>query len=138
VIYSTVLWAIIIATSVSLYLRVPLKVDVIRDRSTLSREVADGLIENVYRLQIMNTQEIPRTLSITATGIDELTVGGVNLPFMIGPASTQMITLNLRAPAEKAAKGSTRIEFHIVPMDGAGKANPIEFSLHEKSIFFKS
>jgi cytochrome c oxidase accessory protein FixG len=137
-IYTTVLWAIIIAASISLYLRVPVKVDIIRDRSALSREVADGLIENVYRLQIMNTQEQPRRLMITATGIDDLKVGGITLPLEIGPASTQMFTLNLRAPAEKAQKGSTRIEFHIVPMDWLGKSNPDEFSLHEKSIFFKS
>ena len=49
-----------------------------------------------------------------------------------------MFTLNLRAPADKAQKGSTRIEFHIVPIDAQGKSNPDEFSLHEKSIFFKS
>ncbi len=136
-VYSTVLWTIIIATGISLYLRVPVKVDVIRDRSALAREVAGGLIENVYRLQIMNTQETPRTLGITATGIDDLKVGGVTLPVQIGPASTQMFTLNLRAPAESAQKGSTRIEFHIVPIGPDGKANPEEFSLHEKSIFFK-
>jgi cytochrome c oxidase accessory protein FixG len=137
-VYSALLWVIIIAAGVSLYHRAPVKVDVIRDRMALSREVADGLIENVYRLQIMNTQEIPRTLSITATGIDDLKVGGAAVPIQIGPASTQMFTLNLRAPAEKAQKGSTRIEFHIVPLDADGKINPDEFSLHEKSIFFKS
>ena len=136
--YTAVLWAIIIAAGISLYLRVPVKVDVIRDRTMLSREVADGQIENVYRLQIMNTQEQPRRLAITATGVDELKVGGVTLPLEIGSASTQMFTLNLRAPADKAQKGSTRIEFHIVPIDAQGKSNPDEFSLHEKSIFFKS
>ena len=136
--YTAVLWAIIIAAGISLYLRVPVKVDVIRDRTMLSREVADGQIENVYRLQIMNTQEQPRRLAITATGIDQLKVGGVTLPLEIGSASTQMFTLNLRAPADKAQKGSTRIEFHIVPIDAQGKSNPDEFSLHEKSIFFKS
>ena len=137
-VYSAVLATIIIAAAVSLYHRVPVKVDVIRDRATLSREVADGLIENVYRLQIMNTQEQPRRLAITATGIDDLKVGGITLPIEIGPASTQMFTLNLRAPVGNAQKGSTRIEFHIVPIDTLGNPNPDEFSLHEKSIFFKS
>ena len=137
-VYSAVLWAIIIAAGISLYLRVPIKVDVIRDRTALSREVADGLIENVYRLQIMNTQERPRKLVITATGIDDLKVGGIGLPIEIGPTATQMFTLNLRVPADKAQKGATRIEFHIVPVDAQGNANPDEFSLHEKSIFFKS
>jgi IG-like fold at C-terminal of FixG, putative oxidoreductase len=96
------------------------------------------VIENVYRLQVMNTQEQTRKLSITATGIDDLKVSGISLPLEIGPASTQMFTLNLRAPAANAQKGSTRIEFHIVPIDTSGEKNPDAFSLHEKSIFFKS
>ena len=135
-IYTAVLWAIIIAASVSLYFRVPVKVDVIRDRNALSREVADGLIENVYRLQIMNTEERPRRLMITATGIDGLTVGGVTLPVDIEATATQIFTLNLRAPADKIQKGSTRIEFHIVPINGAATNSPDDFSLHEKSVFF--
>jgi cytochrome c oxidase accessory protein FixG len=137
-IYTVVLWIIIIAAALSLYLRVPLKVDVIRDRAALSREVADGLIENVYRLQIMNTQEEPRKLVITATGIEDLKVGDLKLPVEINSATTQMITLSLRAPADKVQKGSNRIQFHIVPLDAQGKPNPDEFSLHEKSVFFKS
>ena len=133
--YTVVLWMIIIATGVSLYFRVPVKVDVIRDRNALSREVADGLIENVYRLQIMNTQERPRKLVITASGIDDLKVGGVTMPIEIGATSTQMFTVNLRAPADKMQKGSNRIAFHILPLDAADGAD--DFSLHEKSIFFK-
>ena len=136
-IYSAILWIIIIAAGISLYFRVPVMVDVIRDRGALSREVADGQIENVYRLQIMNTEERPRQLMITATGIDGMKVTGVVLPLNIGPASTQMFTLNLRAPADKAPKGSTRIYFHVVPLDAAGKRHPEEFSLNEKSIFYK-
>jgi cytochrome c oxidase accessory protein FixG len=136
-IYTAVLWIIIIAAGVSLYHRVPVKVDIIRDRGALSREVADGQIENVYRLQIMNTQEVPRRLLITAVGINDLKVSGINMPVELGPATTQMFTLNLRAPAENVQKGSNRIEFHIAPLDTQGKANLDEFSLHEKSIFFK-
>ena len=136
-IYAAVLWAIILAAGISLYLRVPVKVDVIRDRNALSREVADGLIENVYRLQIMNTEERPRRLMVTATGIDGLTVGGVTLPVDIGATTTQMFTLNLRAPVDKTQQGSTRIEFHIVPINATGAGNPDDFSLHEKSVFFK-
>src|SRR5690606_9807478 len=50
-IYSIIMIAIVSATTVSLYLRVPLKVDVLRDRASLMREVEDGLFENVYRRQ---------------------------------------------------------------------------------------
>src|SRR3546814_6185299 len=36
-----------------------LRMDVIRDRGVLGREVAGGMIENVYRLQFINTSESP-------------------------------------------------------------------------------
>ena len=71
-VYSAILLAVVAAFVRLLYLRVPLKVDVIRDRAALVRETNDGLIENVYRLQIMNTTEQPRQFVITASGIDGL------------------------------------------------------------------
>jgi polyferredoxin len=110
---------------------------VVRDRAALSRETSDGRIENVYRLQIMNTQEVPRRLMINATGVSGLEVVGIALPLQVGPASTQWVTLNLRAPADKVAKGASRIQFHVLPLDARGAPDPDDFSLHEKSIFFK-
>ncbi len=136
-VYSAVLWAIIIAAGISLYHRVPVKVDVIRDRGALSREVADGQIENVYRLQIMNTQEQARFLKITASGIDGLQVRGLDSPLKLDPASTRMFTVTLRAPGEHTQKSSNRIMFHIEAVDSAGLPATDEFSLHEKSVFFK-
>ncbi|MBL8525367.1 MAG: cytochrome c oxidase accessory protein CcoG [Betaproteobacteria bacterium] len=131
-IYTAVLWAIIIAAGLSLWNRVPVKVDVIRDRATLSREVGDGLIENVYRLQIMNTQEKARELKISATGVDGLQLTGLPSPLALEPASTRMYTVTLRAPVTSAQKGSNRIMFHIEPATAED-----DFALQEKSIFFK-
>src|SRR5690606_22707102 len=49
-VYSAVLAAIALAVGTSLFLRVPMKVDVIRDRGALARMVEFGRVENVYRL----------------------------------------------------------------------------------------
>jgi polyferredoxin len=40
---------------------------VIRDRGSMGREVEDGMIENVYRLQIMNTSERGQHFKISAS-----------------------------------------------------------------------
>jgi polyferredoxin len=69
-IYTAVLGLIVLATSAALYLRTPLKLDVIRDRGSMGREVEDGMIENVYRLQIMNTSEQAHVYKIAVSGID--------------------------------------------------------------------
>jgi peptide/nickel transport system substrate-binding protein len=41
-------------------MRTPFKADVVRDRGTLARQVDDGWVENVYRLQIMNATRVLR------------------------------------------------------------------------------
>ena len=47
-------------------MRVPLKVDVIRDRGALAREAEDGRIENTFRLQVMNTSERGQAFALSA------------------------------------------------------------------------
>ena len=67
-VYATVLILIGGAFVASLALRLPLRVDVVRDRGSLARVVEDGRIENVYRLQVMNTTEAPQQYRISVSG----------------------------------------------------------------------
>ncbi len=136
-IYTAVLWTIIITAGVTLWYRVPVKVDVIRDRTTLAREVAGGKIENIYRLQVMNTQERPQRFVVSVSGIESLAVAGAAQPFTVGSASSTMIAIALRADAEQAKKGVSRIEFQITAVDADGRPASEIFSIHEKSAFYK-
>jgi len=134
--YTAILGIVIGAASVTLYLRVPFKVNVIRDRTALARPVQGGLIENVYRLQIMNTEEVPRYFLVSASGVRDLRVDGSPQPLVIGPAATQMIAVRLRADPGAIEKGMHRIEFHVVASDVSGTPQPGIFSIHEKSVFY--
>ncbi len=136
ILYTAVLWIIILATAASLWTRVPVKVDVIRDRATLAREV-DGLIENVYRLQVMNTEEVSRHFTVTASGIQGITLVGMAQPTEIGPAASQWLNVRLRIPPEAVTKGTHRVEFHITASDAGGQPQLDVFSLHEKSVFYR-
>ncbi|AWL13386.1 Nitrogen fixation protein FixG [Saliniradius amylolyticus] len=51
--------------------RVPLDVDVIRDRNQLYRETADGLVENVYTLKILNKSQDTMQYRISVQGLEE-------------------------------------------------------------------
>ena len=62
--YALLLTAIVSTLLYSLATRIPLIVDVIRDRGELYRENADGWIENSYQLKIMNKSENPRKFVI--------------------------------------------------------------------------
>ena len=70
IIYTFVLLAIVSVFVGTLLTRTPLKMDVIRDRGSMGREIEDGMIENVYRLQIMNTEETAHRYRISVSGID--------------------------------------------------------------------
>jgi cytochrome c oxidase accessory protein FixG len=102
IIYSSFLGAIVIGLVAAIALRVPLKVDVIRDRGALAREVSDergrALVENVYRLQVMNTSEQRRAFSLRAEGVADLEIAS-EPTFEVAPASTASVPLRLRAPA---------------------------------------
>ena len=50
--------------------RVPLEVDVIRDRNALYRETNDGLIENVYTLKILNKSQHTQHFDIEVNGLE--------------------------------------------------------------------
>jgi cytochrome c oxidase accessory protein FixG len=120
-VYTGIVWAVIIAAAVGLYARVPLKVDVIRDRAAISREVAGGDIENVYQLQIINTSERNRVFDIEATGLPTLHLDGethVELP----GTSSRMVPLRVRVHVGPGAvaPGTHRIEFLVHAHDDPG------------------
>ncbi len=111
-VYSGVLLSIIAALVAALLLRVPLKVDVIRDRGALAREVEDGQVENVYRLQVMNTTEAPQTYSIAVAGLPRLSVAS-DQEFEVPAATTRSVVLRLRAPADEVAPGSHKVSIDV-------------------------
>jgi cytochrome c oxidase accessory protein FixG len=115
-IYSAVLLVITGGLLASLYLRVPLKVDVLRDRASLSREVEGGGVENVYRLQLMNTQEAPHRYRIRASGLPTLTVAGAD-EAEVSAAATRQVPVRLQIRPEAAAKGAHKIEFEVRALD---------------------
>jgi cytochrome c oxidase accessory protein FixG len=119
--YSAILAAIVGATIVSLYIRVPLKVDVLRDRASLMREVEDGQLENVYRLQIMNTQEVAHRYRITVTGLESLHVASEDEIDLAASASKQ-VPVRLRMDGVFADKGAHKIFIQVQAIDDPGIA----------------
>ena len=128
-VYTVLLSVIIVAVLAALFLRSPLKVDVIRDRATLVRETRDGLLENVYRLQIMNTDEAPRRYRVTVSGLPGLRIQ-VQQPVEVAGATTQAVAVAVQLDPGGIKTGSHTIVFHVEDLaDDSIRAN-------EKSRFF--
>ncbi|MCB1889058.1 MAG: cytochrome c oxidase accessory protein CcoG [Rhodocyclaceae bacterium] len=115
-IYGGILTVITIAFLWGLATRSPLRVDIIRDRAALAREVADGYIENAYRLQVMNMTENPRKFVLTLEGADGLRMvgpGTVEVP----AATTQAVTVQAQIPYGSLEPGSHAIHLSVAAED---------------------
>jgi len=115
-IYSALLLLATAAFLGGLYLRSPIKVDVIRDRAALARETRDGLIENVYRLQIMNTGEAARRFVVRATGLPGLVVAA-RQPIVVPAASTESAVIALHVDPVAVAAGFHAVVIHVEDVD---------------------
>jgi len=69
-VYATILLVLFGLLVSNLVQRIPLELDVIRDRNTLYRETRDGLIENVYTLKILNMDSQAHRYILSADGIE--------------------------------------------------------------------
>ena len=126
-IYSAVLGSIVLAMVVSLALRTPFKVNVVRDRGVMAREVAGGKVENVYRLQVMNATEATQHYKITASGLPGLEVASDNV-VLVPSTEARVVTMRVQLPANSATPGSHPMQFEIESLDLPGH-------LTEKSVF---
>jgi cytochrome c oxidase accessory protein FixG len=111
--YSGILVVIAVAALLTLAARVPVKVDVIRDRANVTRDPSDPLVQNVYRLQIMNTQERPAQVTVAVSGIEGIKLLGEPQPIALRPASSRWVPVRIEALRQNAKPGSNRIEFTI-------------------------
>jgi cytochrome c oxidase accessory protein FixG len=129
IIYTLVLLAIVSVFVGTLLTRTPLKMDVIRDRGSMGREIEDGMIENVYRLQIMNTEETAHRYRISVSGIDGIILqGGADLA--LAPTESRGVPINIRIPAGAGEKGSNKIYVTIADVDKP------DMQVSEKAVFF--
>ena len=125
VIYGAILGAIMLAFAVSLATRVPLKVDVMRDRGALGRVVEDGIIENVYRLQITNAEEAAHRYAIGVAGM-EVAAGAIA---EVPAATTKSFAVRVRVAPGEAQPGSNKITFEVRAQDDP------RIAVREKSVF---
>ncbi len=128
-IYTTLLIVIIGVFFGTLVVRTPLKMDVIRDRGSMGREVEDGMIENVYRLQIMNTDEASHHFKISVSGIDSITLASPDELDLEGTGS-RAVPVRVRIAAGEGEAGSNKISFTLVATDHASQ------QVTEKAVFF--
>jgi cytochrome c oxidase accessory protein FixG len=131
-IYTAILALIAALVLGTLAMREPLKVDIIRDRGALAREVEGTWIENTYQFQFINVDEKAHTYKVSATGLPGLSIASED-EFDVPATTTKLYVVRMQAPIAELAsleKGSHRIAVRVQSITTSG------VGVDEKAVFF--
>jgi cytochrome c oxidase accessory protein FixG len=129
IIYTVILIGITLALIWGIAHKPDLRVNVIRDRGVLAREIEGGLIENIYRLQVMNVSELPHHYVISVNGLDNIQLEGESR-IEVPSATTKSFSVAVRVPPESGKQGSHTIFFDVKAEEATAMT-----AVHEKASF---
>jgi cytochrome c oxidase accessory protein FixG len=107
-VYGGLLITVAAVMAASFVTRPTLRLNAVRDRAVLARQVDNGAAENVYRLQLMNASEQARDVWIDVAGLDGLRLANPTLVHL-APAAAHMQTVTVHLTAEQALAKAGRI-----------------------------
>ena len=93
--------------------RVPLEVNIIRDRNMLYSETDEGLVQNVYNLKLINMDHQPQRYRLSVSGLEGLKVIGQTEGIEISSGAVVDLPLRVEIDPIELKSSSTEILFHI-------------------------
>ncbi|MFZ1624586.1 MAG: cytochrome c oxidase accessory protein CcoG [Gammaproteobacteria bacterium] len=120
ILYGTILLLLFASFVITLANRAAVRLDVMRDRNTLYRELSDGQIENVYQLKILNKEDQPRRVRISVTGLPGARVETAPAEIELGPGA--LLDVVARISVERGAAPQGRADLNIRVEDAGNGA----------------
>ncbi len=127
-VYGAILLGVISAFLVTLANRVPLRVEVIRDRTVLSRAIEDGRLENLYTVQILNMENRPHRYRISASGADGILVVADESRLKAAAQQTVQAPIRLRVDPANLKGPSTPIMIRVQSVEDPGLVREVKSS----------
>lgn len=121
VVYGGLLAACGVALTWSFAQRPELRLNVVRDRAVMARQVEHGEVENVYRLQLMNATDHARTVRVEVSSALGARLAQT-VVVALGPAQAATLPVTVRVPQATAAAHAGEIaplHFQLVHPAGA-------------------
>ncbi|HID48476.1 MAG TPA: cytochrome c oxidase accessory protein CcoG, partial [Chromatiales bacterium] len=117
VVYASLLVVITVALFYSMITRMPLRLDIIRDRNALYRETTEGLVENIYTLKIINMDGKPHVYRLSVDGLEGLRL--INKRGEIEVPSGKVVTVPVRVQVDPVnlKRTGTDLNFHLEAVD---------------------
>jgi polyferredoxin len=116
-VYATLLIVIAIGLGVSISQRVPLELDIIRDRNALYRETREGLVENIYTLKVINKDRETHQYSLQVSGLEGLQLINKMGNFSVASGEVLNVPVSLRTDPVNLSTTSHTIHFRVSALD---------------------
>lgn len=129
IIYAVLLAIVLITLVVAIFNRVPLELDIIRDRNALFREVRGGLVENIYNLRIVNMSNEKQRYHLQASGPEGLQLINKAGDFEVQAGEVYNLNVQLRLDPVILKQPSTEVFFTLRSLTGD------DISITEKARF---
>ncbi len=117
VVYAVLLVVITGSIFFKIATRMPLELDIIRDRNALYRETPEGLVENVYTLKIINMDEQKHSYRLKVDGIEGLTHSLDGKVIDVKSGEVLDISENLVVDPINLKKKSSEVSFTLESVD---------------------
>lgn len=129
IVYAVLLGTITAGLLFSMATRVPLKLDIIRDRNALYRETDEGWIENIYTLKIINMDKVDHHIAFSAGGIPGMRLQGVDENFISMTGRVMEKVVRIQVQPSELKKAGYNITFRLQAVDQP------ELTVNEKGRF---
>ncbi len=112
-VYAALLSVIAGALVYGLLTRVPVQLDVIRDRAALYTETDQGLVQNVYNLKLINMHSEPQTFNLSVSGLEGIKIVGPHQDIEVPSGSVTNLPLRVEVDPVELKSASSEILFTL-------------------------
>jgi cytochrome c oxidase accessory protein FixG len=116
-VYGALISVITIALFYSMFTRMPLELDIIRDRNALYRETTEGLVENIYTLKIINMDARTHTYRLSVSGLEGLILLNRKGEFSVASGEVIELPVQLQIDPVQLQRTGNDIQFQLEATD---------------------
>jgi cytochrome c oxidase accessory protein FixG len=116
-VYGALISVITIALFYSMFTRMPLELDIIRDRNALYRETTEGLVENIYTLKIINMDARTHTYRLSVSGLEGLILLNRKGEFTVASGEVIELPVQLQIDPVQLQRTGNDIQFQLEATD---------------------
>jgi polyferredoxin len=113
-VYGALLGAALLGVGLIAWQRIPLQMEVTRDRSVMARVDRQGGVENLYRLHLQNYDTVAHDYAVSVGGLPGLRVAAPrDTRIASGEGRTVIVSVQVPAQAQAVVQGVAPLQFTV-------------------------